>query len=83
MLGAHTYPFTHSLTAVMLYHWTNHSLISRCTSQVPAVKYTVSLKCKLTAADEWPVGYVWKVSQERQTLGIDSIDLALLAGQLN
>lgn len=41
---------------------------------MPAIKSTVSLKCKLTAADELPVGYVWKVS-----LCIDSIDLGPLS----
>ncbi|MEQ2174112.1 hypothetical protein GOODEAATRI_004451 [Goodea atripinnis] len=60
--------FTCCLTAVSPYQRTNRSLISLLTSQVPAIKYAVSLKCKLTAADGWPVGHVWKVSQERGTL---------------
>lgn len=33
-------------------HHKQITLISLRTSQVPAIKYTVSLKCKLTAADE-------------------------------
>ena len=76
-------PPLHSVTVVTLYHRTSRSVISLRTSQVPAIKYTVSLKCKLTNADEWPAGDVWKVSQERETLCIDSIDPALLEGQPN
>lgn len=46
----HTHLLTPTPAAVMLYHQTNYFLISACTSEVPAIKYAVSLKCKLTAA---------------------------------
>lgn len=75
--------FTLSLTAVSLYQQTNHSLISLATSQVPAIKYTVSPKCKLTAADEWPCGLRLE-SEPAERRGVSTVSTpVLLEGRLN